>query len=294
MALHGISTQHAPVQKAPVRRRKPSHIKTQLYDSDSGEEDHHKEHKKTQRQKKKITQRKDLQKNAVGNLNDKIAGIVAAHAQTGHTPHIVEIQPVTPNDAWRRLQEGNARFASGDLTAFLSNLAEEISPEVRKSLLGGQKPYAIILTCSDSRVSPEMIFDEGLGLLFVIRVAGNVINPHVLGTIEYAVEHLHSLLLLVMGHQFCGAVSAAVTGGHLPGSIPSLVETINPAAEAAKKSGKTEAAHILDHAVGEHAKNMKEEILKKSEIVKSHVDHGTFGVISAVYSLETGLVTEVK
>jgi len=231
-----------------------------------------------------------LQKNAVGNLNDKITAL----AQSGHTPHIVEIQPVAPNDAWRRLQEGNARFASGDLTAFLSNLAEEISPEVRKSLLGGQKPYAIILTCSDSRVSPEMIFDEGLGLLFVIRVAGNVINPHVLGTIEYAVEHLHSLLLLVMGHQFCGAVSAAVTGGHLPGSIPSLVETINPAAEAAKKSGKTEAAHILDHAVGEHAKNMKEEILKKSEIVKSHVDHGTFGVISAVYSLETGLVTEVK
>jgi len=231
-----------------------------------------------------------LHQTAVVNLTNKLGTL----ATSGNTPHIVEIQPVTPGDAWRRLQEGNARFASGDMTAFLANLAEEISPEVRKSLLGGQKPYAIVLTCSDSRVSPEMIFDEGLGLLFVIRVAGNVVNPHVLGTIEYAVEHLHSLVLLIMGHQFCGAVSAAVTGGQLPGSIPSLVESINPAATSAKKSGKTDNAQILSHAVEEHAKNMKEEILKKSEIVRSHVANGHFGVISAVYSLETGIVTEVK
>jgi len=274
--------------QAPALRRKPSHIKTQLYDSDSSEDEDRKHHKRTQRHAHN-TKRKDLHKAAVGNLTSALDKITTS----GHTAHIVEIQPVTWQDAWRRLNEGNQRFASGDLTAFLSNLAEEISPEVRKSLLGGQKPYAIILTCSDSRVSPEMIFDEGLGLLFVIRVAGNVINPHVLGTIEYAVEHLHSLLLLVMGHQFCGAVSAAIAGGQLPGSIGSLVESISPAAENAKKTGKKDAA-LVAHAVEENAKIMRAEILKKSEIVRKRVDAGTFGVISAVYSLETGLVTEVK
>jgi len=274
--------------QAPVLKRKPSHVKTPLYDSDSGEDDDKNHHKRTQRHAKN-THRKEMHKTAVGNLSSKLDAITAS----GQHHHIVEIQPVTPQDAWKRLLEGNARFASGDMTAFLSNLAEEISPEVRKSLLGGQKPYAIILTCSDSRVSPGMIFDEGLGLLFVIRVAGNVINPHVLGTIEYAVEHLHSLLLLVMGHQFCGAVSAAIAGGHLPGSIGTLVETISPAAENAKKTGKKDAA-LVSHAVEEHAKNMKAEILKNSEIVKKRVDMGTFGVIAAVYSLETGLVTEAK
>ena len=119
--------------------------------------------------------------------------------------------PSSPTEAWEKLQLGNERFVCGDLTLFLHHLALEVDPEARSQLVESQKPYAIILTCSDSRVAPELLFDEGLGKLFVIRIAGNVVDPNVVGTIEYAVQHLGSLLLVIMGHQFCGAIKAAIS-----------------------------------------------------------------------------------
>jgi len=261
---------------------------TKLYDSDSSD-DEDKKHIKRNDRKHRAEKRKESQKIAVDHLHEKLRTLSSSTNSENEAPDIV---PTSPQTAWQRLVQGNKRFGSGDVQAFLKNLAEEIHPGARMALLGGQKPYAIILTCSDSRVAPEILFDEGLGLLFVIRVAGNVVDPHVLGTIEYAVEHLHSILLVVMGHQFCGAVNAAVAGGDPPGSIGSLITSIAPAAEIAKKGG-AEPAKILEEAVKHNVRNMKVEIMNRSAIVNERVKAGTLGLMGAEYNLETGFVTEV-
>src|SRR5579885_136434 len=136
------------------------------------------------------------------------------------------------DQALQKLVQGNKQYKR---VAFLhpnQSLAR------RKAVAKGQSPFAIILSCSDSRVPPEIIFDQGLGDLFVVRVAGNVLNDNALGSIEYAAEHFNVPLVMVLGHQRCGAVDAAVKGGEAPGHIGSLVEAIRPAVEKTKgKSG---------------------------------------------------------
>ena len=130
--------------------------------------------------------------------------------------------PRTPQDAMERLMQGNQRFASG--RALGAGRDEARRTKVAK----GQTPYAIVVTCADSRVSPELIFDAGIGDLFVVRSAGHVLDDHALGSIEYAAEHLHAHTILVVGHERCGAVQAAMQGGELPGHIGSLVQAIQP------------------------------------------------------------------
>lgn len=124
------------------------------------------------------------------------------------------------------LKEGNARFVSGTL------VLKEHYEEDRKRLSEGQHPFAVVLCCSDSRVVPEILFDQKLGDLFVIRNAGNVVDEDVLGSIEYAVEHLGSPLVVVLGHSCCGAVTATCQGGELPGHIVDLALRIRPAISA--------------------------------------------------------------
>jgi carbonic anhydrase len=138
-----------------------------------------------------------------------------------------ESDAVSGSDALAQLKKGNERFIAGQLQA--KGFEEE-----RKALSKGQHPYAIVLTCSDSRVSPEILFDESLGKLFVVRVAGNVVDPVVLGSIEYAAEHLHAKLLLILGHESCGAVKATLDGGYVPPNIMALLSYISPAAQIAK------------------------------------------------------------
>src|SRR5439155_1280302 len=113
--------------------------------------------------------------------------------------------PVTGAQALERLKAGNTRFAADK-----SN-PKNIGKDRRAVLAKGQHPFAVVLTCADSRVAPELVFDQGLGDLFVLRVAGNIADPFVLGSIEYAVEHLHTPLIVVLGHESCGAVAAALT-----------------------------------------------------------------------------------
>ena len=125
---------------------------------------------------------------------------------TAHAP-AAGAEPLTPDLALQRLLDGNARYASGHSAHPHQTVARRV--EVAK----GQHPIAAIVTCSDSRVAPELYFDQGLGDLFVVRDAGNVINDHVIGSLEYAVEHLHVSVILVIGHEKCGAVSAAVASG---------------------------------------------------------------------------------
>ncbi|MFY9570851.1 MAG: carbonic anhydrase, partial [Blastocatellia bacterium] len=132
-------------------------------------------------------------------------------------------QPDTSSaDPLARLLNGNARFVRGVRRP--ANYKRE-----RRALTKVQHPYAIVLSCSDSRVPPEIVFDESLGKLFVVRVAGNVVDPVTLGSIEYAAEHLHSKLLFVLGHESCGAVRATIDGGHSSPGIEAIVDRIKPA-----------------------------------------------------------------
>jgi len=138
------------------------------------------------------------------------------------------LKGVAPDEALKRLLDGNQRYA----------VAKAAHPnqtaECRTQIAGGQSPYAIVLGCADSRVPPEVLFDQGLGDLFVVRVAGNVLDDAGLGSLEYAADHLGVHLLVVLGHERCGAVDAAVKGGEAEGHVKYLVKALKPAVEAAK------------------------------------------------------------
>ncbi len=135
---------------------------------------------------------------------------------------------VSKEKALELLIEGNQRFASGN-PAYPNQGAER-----RLEGLNGQSPFAVIIGCADSRIPPEILMDQGIGDLFVIRVAGNIIDDAILGSVEYAVAHLGSPLVMVLGHNLCGAVQAAIDGGEAPGHIGALVEAIQPAVDAIK------------------------------------------------------------
>ena len=187
---------------------------------------------------------------------------------------------VKPEDALARLLEGNQRFVAGTATH------PNQSAERRTAIAGGQQPFAIVLTCADSRVAPELYFDQGLGDLFVLRNAGNVLDDHIIGSIEYAVEHLHASLLIVVGHAQCGAVSAAVAGGHAPGHIHSLVESIEPAlAVALKQEGDK-----VDNTVRAHARRVADILARVEPILGEAVKAGHLKVVAGRYDLATGRV----
>ena len=147
----------------------------------------------------------------------------------------------------------------------------------------------MVLTCSDSRVAPEYIFDQGLGDIFVIRVAGNVTDPIALGSIEYAVEQLHTPLIVVMGHDKCGAVGAAVQGGAPEGNIGAIVKKIAPSVDKAKATGKT-GDDLLNAAIIENTQSVAANLTKDSTIIKHLVDEKKVKIVPAKYSLATGKV----
>ncbi|PYL13733.1 MAG: carbonic anhydrase [Verrucomicrobia bacterium] len=158
----------------------------------------------------------------------------------------------------------------------------------RAELTKSQHPFAIIVSCSDSRVPPEIVFDQGLGDLFVLRVAGNVIDDHSLGSIEYAVDHLAVRLIVVLGHQRCGAVKAAketiAAKGKAPAHIQSLVTAIKPAVEATVHGD-------LEATVEANVKNVTQALRSSPPILKPKVDSGEVRVIGAYYNLDTGAVS---
>src|SRR3990172_173833 len=177
-------------------------------------------------------------------------------------------------DPLTMLMEGNKNF-TGDHCA-----KKDASDEKRAELCKGQKPFATVLTCSDSRVAPEIVFDRGLGEIFVVRLAGNVVDPLSLGSIEYSAEHLHTPLLVILGHQYCGAVKAALEAKGKPeGNIGKILKKIAPAVLKAKKAGKKDDAETLDLAVQENVRNVYDEIMKKSPIVKELVHEGKLKVV---------------
>ncbi len=183
-------------------------------------------------------------------------------------------------EALKLLLEGNKRFEIGEPEAPRRDYNR------RAEVALGQNPFAVVVTCSDSRVTPEFIFDQGLGDLFVVRVAGNTLAAPEIGSIEYAVEHLGARLIVVMGHEKCGAVKAALGGGHLEGNLEAVVAPIKPAVNSVKnKSGDQ-----LALACEQNVQNMLAVLDTKSHLIHSMSKKGFVNKIGMVYHLESGKV----
>ncbi|MBF0182998.1 MAG: nuclear transport factor 2 family protein [Magnetococcales bacterium] len=191
---------------------------------------------------------------------------------------------VTPEQALQWLKEGNARFTSGKVQT--PNLTPQ---RIAETFSKGQHPFATLISCSDSRVPVEHIFDRGIGDLFVIRVAGNVADTDEIGTAEYGAGHLMTPLLVVVGHTKCGAVTAVVKGDQVGGSIPQLVDNIVPAATRSKAKGLSGEALIVD-AIRENVYQSLQDLREHSEELSHLEQHGKLKMVGALYHIEDGSV----
>ncbi len=200
--------------------------------------------------------------------------VLAGSVAVGKDPSTASVSPAT---ALARLKAGNARFVAQHVSTGKPTAAR------RAETAQTQEPFAIVVGCSDSRTPPELVFDQNIGDLFVVRTAGNLVDDYGLGSIEYAVDHLGTRLIVVLGHERCGAVKAAMASATAPGHVNSLVHAIQPAVEAAK----TEKGDPLANAVKANARLMAEKIRKEAELGehKSEVR-----IVTGYYDLDTGVV----
>ena len=194
-------------------------------------------------------------------------------------------RPQTPREAWQAMVDGNQRFVSGDL----AHPRQDI--DHREKLAEKQRPFAALFGCADSRLSAEIIFDVGLGDLFVVRNAGQVIAETILGSLEYAVEVLGVPVILVLGHDECGAIRATIdsTQGNLNSQgefIHDLVGRIRPTVEAANRAGK----HEIDEITELHVQDTINEMLTRSTLIADAVKAGKLAVVGANYKLTLGEV----
>ena len=184
-------------------------------------------------------------------------------------------------NAAKELNTGNKQYLTGEADM-------NVSSDLREELTNGQKPHTVVITCSDSRVPPELIFNADLGELFTIRTAGNVVGDYEVGSVEYAVDHLGSQLVLVMGHSSCGAVGAAVEG-HAEGNVASIVEEIVPSVKEAEKTEKTED-DIASKAEDLNVENTLAR-LRESKVIKELEESGKIKLVGAKYDIDTGKVS---
>jgi carbonic anhydrase len=192
-----------------------------------------------------------------------------------------EKQRPTADEALQILLDGNNRFINGTLEH--PNHCEES----RKLTSGGQEPIATVLCCADSRVPPVDIFDQGIGDLFVVRVAGNIIGDHTLGSIEYAVQHLHTPLVIVMGHSCCGAIGAVASEVKLDGHMASFT----PPIQTAIKQAKDKEGDLVDNAAKELAGNVAAQLAISEPIIGDFVRENKVKIVPAFYDFHTGKVT---
>jgi len=189
----------------------------------------------------------------------------------------MNIENLSWEDALQRLKSGNQRFINE------SNEHQNEGAARRGELAAGQKPYAIILGCADSRVVPELAFDTGLGELFTIRVAGNVANASTLASIEYAVAHLGTNLIIVLGHESCGAVQAALAGGDLGYNLNHLLSHLQPAVESCDDRS-------MNVVVRANARLTAEAIVERSPLIQDEKSRRELQIIPAFYHLKNGEV----
>jgi len=215
------------------------------------------------------------------------AGVVASaafphalHAATHRTGHVERgPAPITPKEALAALYEGNARFVGGHITAPNRNM------ERLKEVASGQKPFAAFLGCADSRVPVEIVFDQGFGDVFVTRIAGNVADPAIIGSLEFGVEVLGAQVLYVLGHSKCGAVSATLKGDAVPGQISTLYQHIRRAAKESKGD--------LAVAIRRNVEIQAEILSEASPVIASRIADGRLIMAGGIYDLETGKVTPI-
>ncbi len=220
-------------------------------------------------------------------VNRKLVRIVTCSCLAFVTSSMAgESAGVSADDALSRLLSGDRRFVAGK-----SNVPTGSAlVERRHALAKEQKPFAVVVSCSDSRVPPELIFDVSLGDIFVVRTAGEVVDKMELGSIEYAIEHLGTRLIVVLGHQRCGAVSAAVSGATDTGDIPNVLRAISPAIEETKG----QSGDAIENAVRANARNIAKRLQSAGPIIAPRVQSGEVKIVAAYYSLDTGQVELLK
>lgn len=191
----------------------------------------------------------------------------------------------------KQLMAGNQRFTAGQ------SISPDHGIERIQSLAQSQAPVAVILGCADSRVPPELIFDQGLGSLFTIRVAGNIADDASLGSIEYAVESLNVKLVMVLGHERCGAVTAALNvltnGTHLPGHLESITKAIEPAIAAHQASTQAKQQYsndLLDQSVRANIRAVVQILATSQPVLAQHVEQKTLKIVGGYYDLNSGAV----
>ena len=205
-----------------------------------------------------------------------VAGMISLLALSTYA---AEGPSLTPQQAWERLKDGNQRFAAE------RSENPDLGTARRKELVAGQHPFAAVLACADSRVPPELLFNQGLGDIFVVRVAGNVSEPFMLGSIDYAVEHLHVPLIVVLGHEKCGAVTAALGKDKPEGNLGKLIGEIH-----VDKHLPADKDAALARAVENNARQQAKMLVEQSEVVREHVKQHKLLVVAGVYDLATGKV----
>jgi carbonic anhydrase len=221
-------------------------------------------------------------------LTTGVPNIGFAQQATTTTPQARTVGKPSPSaeKIWADLMEGNERFISGKAKTV------EIVP-LRQSLAAKQNPKVVVLACSDSRVSPEILFDESLGDLFVVRSAGNIADPIGVGSIEYAVENLGSSVLVVLGHTNCGAVKAACSGDKMPtANLQAIVDQISPAVTRAKRH--TESDELVEAAIRENVRQSASDVIASSKVLRQSMHDGKLTVFEAVYDLSSGKVVRLE
>ena len=193
-------------------------------------------------------------------------------------------------EALERLREGNRRFVAAD-----RGLSADTGEMRRSELLAGQEPFAVILGCSDSRVPAEMVFDQGLGDLFVIRVAGNIVAPSQIGSVEFAADRFHTRLVIVLGHTQCGAVQATLDelqqpSEHHSRNLASIVERIRPAVEDLVPRHHSDPALLMHEAIRANVRQSVRQVEQGSPILQELITSDGLLIVGAEYSLETGRV----
>jgi carbonic anhydrase len=195
-------------------------------------------------------------------------------------------QALTPDQALEILKEGNARFVAGE--SIDRDLIEQ-----QRDTAGGQFPFAVVLSCLDSRSAPEVVFDQGVGDIFVGRVAGNVVDTNLLGSFEFATAAAGSKLIVVMGHTACGAVKGACDGVEV-GNLTALLDEIEPAIDAVSTPVGTDRSsantEFVNRVIETNVRMQVNELLRRSDVIRGLVDQGQVKVVGAVHDLATGEV----
>ncbi|GIH24709.1 carbonic anhydrase [Acrocarpospora phusangensis] len=218
-----------------------------------------------------------------------VGGVAVGSIDRRETPH--ESPPRTPDAAWRLLMAGNERWASGHSVHPNQDVAR------RREVAGGQAPYAVVVSCIDSRVPPEMVFDAGVGDLLAVRTAAHTVDPLVTAAIEYGPEDLRAPLVVVLGHQRCGAVTAAARalskGDRLPGGLQHIVTALRPAYLRMTGRGQVIVDQLLvESMVRDHTVAVARQLVR-DPLLAPRVKDGGLRVMGAYYSLESGRVSRL-